>query len=412
MTNMILNMMSGGGKSAGAYCWAKFAEKPELPIGYTKLESLTTTGTEYFDSGYFVDGNACMKLKVVADFAIPTITGSNYKVSGTGGGSPMVYIGLNPSNKFAYANGTTDMATSVSGDTNRHLYTLDLAYGLFTVDELVSESFDKNNDATEERNFWIGAYHCLTGSSDTNYIHSETIYSYSFYEIDFEDEKFYLVKNLIPCLDVEGTPCLYDTVGGQTVYATGGTPTAGISLEKCVLDAYVISDNLDAYPEDGFHTDGYYYVRLADNNTPPYSDGSYVWSRSDFHGTLIGYVVSDDPSAFPADGEGDDGYYYKLQKMNKSLKYASGSATGDRSITVSGLDFMPIAAAMVYSNTNSNMQITSWAFADESGSRLAGRYVYSTSVGTPTFKPTDDGFTLTWSGYYSSLTVNWYAIGY
>lgn len=257
-------MIGGSGKSSGAYCWAKFAEKPELPVGYTKLESLTTTGAEYFDSGYLIDDNSYSTLKIVADFAIPIITRSNYKVSGTGGGSPMFYIGLNPSNKFAYGNGTTDVATTVSGDTNRHLYTLNCANKLFTVDELVSQSITTRNSATEERNFWISAYHCLTGSTDTNYIHSETIYSYSFYEIDLKNEEagFALVKNLIPCLDVLGTPCLYDTVGGQTVYAIGGTPTMGNSLVKYVPDMCVVSDNRDAYPEDGYHTDGNYYVRI------------------------------------------------------------------------------------------------------------------------------------------------------
>ena len=101
-------------------------------------------------------------------------------------------------------------------------------------------------------------------------------------------------------------------------------PTSRYEEEKVL--GYVLSDNKDEYPVNGFHTDGYYYRRL-DDNIPWYEEGSYYWSKSDTDGNFIAYVVSDQTDEFPEDGT-LDGYYYKLQQGTYDEGYEAGLANG------------------------------------------------------------------------------------
>lgn len=251
------------GNNEGEYCWAKYTEVQILPDGYTLLESLSTTGAEYFDSGYLINPTTSSKnLRIVADVAISLPTTSVYHVTGHGGAQPLVYLGITNSKRYGYANGSADVATSVSADGNRHLWTLDYKNGKFKVDNVVDVTFSPQN-ITASANFYISAYN-MSGTATNKHI--EQIYSWEFYENDI------LIKRLVPCLDSSGVCCLYDLIGGNPIYASGGTPVAGgVGQNPLGFDEYVVSDDESAYPDGGMQ-DGCYYERVSTES--PYAEGS------------------------------------------------------------------------------------------------------------------------------------------
>ena len=398
-----------GGATEGMYCWAKLAEEPELPIGYTPLESLALTGANYFITDYTVTTANFATLKVVADIAITGVASNNYGINGCAAQNGHFYFGKTSNGQYGYSV-RSDSTTGVTADTNRHIYTLDVPNKKYTVDSVVDITTNPNTAQTINKAFIIGGY-VNTGYGDEYMPHAETIWSYKFYENDV------LVRNYIPVIDNNGVTCLYDTVTGVKLIHTGsGDVVSGSAGDKVVADGYVLSDNLNAYPQDGYGEDGFYYKRLEDD-IPWHEAGSYVWSKSDADGNLIEYVVSDNASEFPEDGQGDDGYYYKsvtsMIENPVEFRYASGSGStpadsyNGSSFTVSGVAFRPktlyiswIAAGSTYNNT---------IVADFNGSvKQADSYNGST------INITDDGFTFfTNSGLYPSntLSYSWMATG-
>ena len=386
-----------GGATEGMYCWAKLAEEPELPIGYTPLESLALTGANYFITDYTVTTANFATLKVVADIAITGVASNNYGINGCAAQNGHFYFGKTSNGQYGYSV-RSDSTTGVTADTNRHIYTLDVPNKKYTVDSVVDITTNPNTAQTINKAFIIGGY-VNTGYGDEYMPHAETIWSYKFYENDV------LVRNYIPVIDNNGVTCLYDTVTGVKLIHTGsGDVVSGSAGDKVVADGYVLSDNLNAYPQDGYGEDGFYYKRLEDD-IPWHEAGSYVWSKSDAGGNLISYVVSDDSSEFPEDGQGDDGYYYKLQEMGLSVKYANGTGTlsyqnsptssnayATATFTVEGLGFRPQSVCW-YCISNQSRDTSGYAIS--TGNGITTRQTsYSSVYANKAASFTDDGFSV------------------
>lgn len=397
-----------GGATEGMYCWAKFAEEPELPIGYTPLESLALTGSNYFILDYIVTTANFAKLKVVADIAITGTSSNNYRLDGCAAQSGHFYFGITSSGQYGYSV-NSDSTTGVTADTSRHTHTLDVPNKKYTVDSVVNITTNPNTSQTINKPFVVGGY-LDTGYTNEYITHGKTIWKYEFYENNV------LVRNYIPVLDADGIACLYDTVTGIKVYASGtGDVVSGSAGDKVVADGYVLSDNLNAYPQDGYGEDGFYYKRLEDN-IPWHEAGSYVWSKSDADGNLIEYVVSDNPSEFPEDGQGDDGYYYKsvtsMIENPVEFRYASGSGStpsssyDGASFVVSGVAFRP---KTIFLTWNATGQVNNTIVADFNGTVKQTDDYNGSDIAI-----TDDGFTFfTNSGLYPSntLSYSWMATG-
>lgn len=233
--------------------------------------------------------------------------------------------------------------------------------------------------------------------------------------INLKDGKFTAYKNESFLFSVDYA--LESVVMNATFhYGSVNYGTIECSVVEETDKSYVLSDNLNAYPQDGYGEDGFYYKRLEDN-IPWHEAGSYVWSKSDASGTLVEYVVSDNENEFPADGQAADGYYYKLQEMGVSLKYANGSGSvavsggmvGGYSCTiaVSNLNFAPKAVYLSWTpNQGSNNESE---MIDFNGTT---RTVHDLNGGT--FTLTENGFSFyTNSGLYpsSAVSYSWYALG-
>lgn len=271
----ILSMFPGGlAKTSGQYAWAKFAEKPTLPIGFTPLESIALTGSNYFILDYIVTTANFAKLKVVADIAITGTSSNNYRIDGCAASSGHFYFGIASNGQYGYSVGS-DATTGVTADTSRHTHTLDVPNKKYTVDSVVNITTNPNTSQTINKPFVIGGYYD-TGYSDMHVTHGETIWSYKFYENDV------LVRNYIPVLDIDGIACLYDTVTGIKVYASGtGDVVSGSAGNKVQPDEYVLGDDANAYPQDEYHADGYYYKKLY-SDIPWDETGRYVWAKTQY----------------------------------------------------------------------------------------------------------------------------------
>lgn len=268
----ILSMFPGGlANTSGQYAWAKFAEKPTLPIGFTPLESIALTGSNYFITDYQITTSIYSSLKVVADIAITGTSSNNYRIDGCGASSGHFYFGIASNGQYGYSVGS-DATTGVTADTSRHTYTLDVPNKKYTVDSIVDVTTNPNTTQSIDKPFIIGGYFD-TGNSDAYITHAETIWNYKFYENDV------LVRNYIPCLDANGVACIYDAVNDNCIYASGsGSVDIGTAGNKVDPEEYVLGDDANAYPQDGYHADGYYYKKLY-SDIPWDETGRYVWAK-------------------------------------------------------------------------------------------------------------------------------------
>lgn len=263
---------AGGGKTNGMYCWAKFTEEPDLPVGFTSLEYLDLTGANYFITDYTITSTNYSTTKVVADIAITGTSSNNYRIDGTAANSVHFYFGIASNSCWGYSC-SSDSTTSVTADTSRHIHTFDVLNKKYTVDSLVNVTLSPSNSKTISNPFCIGGYFDQ-GYNNDYIMHGKRIWSYEIYDNGV------LVRKYLPCKDASGVICLYDTVQKKCLY-TSGSGACSSDVEGGVItpDGYILSDNLNAYPQDGYHTDGYYY-RLLDNDIAWDERGRYAWSKA------------------------------------------------------------------------------------------------------------------------------------
>lgn len=88
---------------------------------------------------------------------------------------------------------------------------------------------------------------------------------YSGFEI-YQDGRT-LSRRFIACRDTRNTVCLYDTVSKKPFYNMLSEEFSAGDVEEDtnkVLIGYVVSDDPNAYPSGGVAADGYYYEMVGD----------------------------------------------------------------------------------------------------------------------------------------------------
>lgn len=187
--------------------------KDGLPDGYTKVDYLQSTGTQWIDMGVAPDQNTKVILKVLA---------TNLNAS-----SGVSLIGSRSSNNssdqfFTYISGDQGFLFRVDGEeaasafTNfkvNTLYTITLSTSRFLVDEngnrvhtmYISSSSDFTSTVTM----------ALFRSKPFSMGFIGNIYVCKHYNND------HLIQHFVPCLDSDGVPCMYDLVSKTTFYNQG-----------------------------------------------------------------------------------------------------------------------------------------------------------------------------------------------
>lgn len=181
-----------------------------LPSGYTKLEYLQSSGTQCINTEIYPTENAVIE-SVISRPSGTTLSGAVY---GCGNVRSTGYPGVNlfiNGNVFAYRFGNTALATAVKMEYEKK-YNTALAFKKLTVnDEIYTTSAETRwEDMKEPLYLFCRRY----PNENANLINNARIH-----EIKIHEQG--VVIDLVPCLDADGVPCMFDTVKRKTFYNAG-----------------------------------------------------------------------------------------------------------------------------------------------------------------------------------------------
>ena len=180
-----------------------------LPDGYTELDYVESTGTQYIDTDIYPKANT----RVVCDFRFPSIpTASAYCGWGSSGGAEAFLFGADGKQNFTvFVSGNWKSSpTGVAVDTGRHVY--DLAKGAMYLDGvLFSTTNTLGSTATSKQTMWLFGSR-VEWTTSLTYPCSMAIHSCKMYE------GATLVRDFVPCTDGNGRAGLYDTVNRKMYY--------------------------------------------------------------------------------------------------------------------------------------------------------------------------------------------------
>ena len=194
-----------------------------LPLGYTELEYIESTGTQYVDTEFNINSQNFQNLRIVADVLLTNVSGSSYwSVSGISGGGITCYLGSSNSGAMYYGNGTQDVALGVTYQAQRMSLELNIKHKSIMVGNIYTGTNITFNTPSASANFYISAYNKSNGQD----CHPERIWNYKFYESDK------LIKNFVPAKNIDGNIGLFETVAAE-FFANKGTGTfiAGPEVE-------------------------------------------------------------------------------------------------------------------------------------------------------------------------------------
>ena len=184
-----------------------------LPSGYTQLEYIQSSGTQYIDTGVRVmpENYQQLKMSVTCEKIGQGAGASNWLVDGSNVANAYFYMGVY-NGKYYYGCGTTDHDTGIAAASGKQTFTLDIPSAKFTVSGSADVSISTEAVTTSASLYLFGF----------NYnpvrCYAEKIYSCQIYTGTT------LVRDFVPCKNATGAVGLYDTANGQ-FYANAGTST-------------------------------------------------------------------------------------------------------------------------------------------------------------------------------------------
>ena len=179
-----------------------------IPLTYTKLEYLESTGTQYIDLDYYIKTNTRYEMQL-----LPTLTNKNVV---------QVYLGVNDSS------GNYWMGKGSSLNYNIHLYYKKdkyIAYNSETYPILKTINVNRNNMTIGEQT--VSTNEITTNFTSSAYLFAENVQESAlmlslfklYYLQMYEGNK--LVRDYVPVLDTSKRPCLYDKVDKKCYYNQG-----------------------------------------------------------------------------------------------------------------------------------------------------------------------------------------------
>lgn len=209
-------------------------KKSDLPSGYKKVKYLQSTGTQYFNLGItpkknFGSYQKCSKTDAEANevlFGCRNDSGQTRFMgfSAYRGDLSLGYMVYLYFNKNTYDTGTTNEATNIPYINN----TVFEGWVNYKNDRLVKAKSENGDfDFTALNKIGSSAYPDLTTFTKPiyvfgymNYTNVVTPCSCRIYDLEITDNEE-VVSKLIPCLDNNNKPCMYDVVRKITFYNEG-----------------------------------------------------------------------------------------------------------------------------------------------------------------------------------------------
>lgn len=189
-------------------------EASDLPEGYTSLEYIRSTGTQYIVTNNKLNGNSEVELEY-GDFVSSSHLSIGNAFFGvyayeTDGTSYLLRAGNRGEGEFTYANGVGEAYNGVQyvGKHTIKVTTTDILIDGSSVYTKTPATF------TGTVNMPIFAQYA-TGSGNFGRQGVYKLYSMTI------SENYEAVAHFIPALDGDGVPCLYDTIAQHTYYNAG-----------------------------------------------------------------------------------------------------------------------------------------------------------------------------------------------
>lgn len=249
---MIFNSKGGGG-GIGEYIWAKYQYQKDtrLPAGYARLTSISSSGTQYIDTGYVPSSQ---NFRVVYDFELPSGTTSGYLF----GGMNTTHSIIASVGGVFYVGSTGNPIPLTLSPAVRYEMDAHAESGTFTVvlngtTEIASYSGSLDNSTP---------LFLFTHSKSGGVPEGSTWAAFTLYACQIFDNGA-LVRDFVPCYrKTDAVVGLYDLVNG-VFYTNQGS---GEFIKDGLLNfiEFVSSNDASKYPDNAEHTDGYYYVMVTD----------------------------------------------------------------------------------------------------------------------------------------------------
>lgn len=252
----IMRLGGGGGKTQ--YVWDKYTT--DLPTGYTQVEYIESTGTQYIDTGFAASEGFITS----AVFEFTTLKSGAFIVGSHNTTTPYGRNGFCPTDnllwQLALGDNLAASATPVVAGTK---YTVEAStvkgasYLTVNGNRLVNSS-DSTQRSSANLMVFCNQY-ALAFSQGTA---PAKLYSLKIY-----DHNGTLVRDYVPCVNASGVAGLYDVENG-VFYRNAGTGTfvVGDVANVEVRGEYigqVKSADINAYPFYGVK-DGYYYEAVGE----------------------------------------------------------------------------------------------------------------------------------------------------
>lgn len=218
----LANLLASTKRKRPYYCEVEYIESTNQ-----QSDSSSTNAAAYIDTGIIPNDNT--KIECRMQFTTLISGQSKEALNGTTGSESAPrfawgFASLSPYTNFYFGLGAQNLTTSVTRDTNVHTFVLDAKNKTCSIDD-TTESFTSSGSVDSTRSIYLFARHA-TGSY-ANKPCNVKIYRYRNWNND------QLVQDLIPVLDWDYVPCMYDKVSGELFYNQGtGNFVAGREIHR------------------------------------------------------------------------------------------------------------------------------------------------------------------------------------
>lgn len=192
-------------------------DEAELPAGYTRLDYLESTGTQWMDTDITLEkfGKAVHDIQ----FTSPANKYMGFRAEDFSFATGLAF-GVDPYGRLWYGGvGTFEQP----GLLNRDLWTLSVNEGVAQLS--IGDNFQKKKTLPSTNAVTI--YSVFSGLNQVEGVMAKM------YTVNIHDRSNQLQLAYIPCLDSEGVPCMYDLVTRQPFRNNGtGQFTVGMTLDQ------------------------------------------------------------------------------------------------------------------------------------------------------------------------------------
>lgn len=195
--------------NAGTEEFYSDVNRPLLPAGYTQLEYIQSSGTQYIDTGF---KPASEKVRIVSKLTLTDFTGSQVPFGAQTGSTWMLMLWTSGSSLYANCGASNSFAIGSATATEYDLATDGVGTVSFGLDGNVTT---KSYSPPLEKGLSTYLFACNNSGSTTHFAKMR-IYYFQIYDNGT------LVRDFIPCINASGAYGLYDLVNAQ-FYANAGS---------------------------------------------------------------------------------------------------------------------------------------------------------------------------------------------